>query len=87
VCRAVLLETRLPYLFVYLSIHLPRPVYLTVRMSGELTELEKYIEEVLKKFIVYIPMSEGLNALSTRELHASFSTGRRSGHVNLTTKQ
>jgi hypothetical protein len=37
-------------------------------MSGEPTELDKSIEEVLKKFMADRDMSEGLQAFSTRGL-------------------
>jgi hypothetical protein len=73
--------------FFHLSIHLPQPVHLTVRMSGERTELEKSVEEVIKKFMANKAMSEGVQASSTRVLQASPSTGRRSILVNPTTEQ
>jgi hypothetical protein len=88
-CRIVLSETRpclsacLPCLF----IRLPRPVCLKVRMSGEPSELEKFVEEVLKNLLADRPISEGVQASSTRGLQASPSTGRRSGRVNPVTKQ
>jgi hypothetical protein len=70
------------YLFSYLDLSC-----LTVRMLGEPTELENSIEEVLKKFMVDIAMSEGLQASLTRGLQASPSTGHCSGCVNPTTEQ
>jgi hypothetical protein len=51
-------------------------------MSGEPSELEKSVEEVLKKLMADRPISEGVQASSTRGLQASPSTGRRSGRVN-----
>jgi hypothetical protein len=56
-------------------------------MSGEPTELEKSVEEVLKKFMADRLLSEGVQASSTRGLQASPSTGHRSGHVNPMTEQ
>jgi hypothetical protein len=44
-------------------------------MSGEQTELEKFVEEVLKKFMADRAMSEGVQASLTRGLQASPSTG------------
>jgi hypothetical protein len=79
VCRAVLSETRHHCLFVTpLSIHLPRPILFKSENVGRTTELEKSIEEVLKKFMADKAMSEGVQASSTRGLQASPSTGRRS---------
>jgi hypothetical protein len=73
---------------VYPAIHSPTPTYLlTVRMSVECTELEKFVEEVLKKFMDDKAMSEGIQASSTRGLQASPSTGCRSGHVNPATEK
>jgi hypothetical protein len=51
-------------------------------MSGEPSELDNSLEEVLKKLMADIPISEGLHASSTRGLQASPSTGRHSGCVN-----
>ena len=46
---------------VYPAIRSPTPNYLfTVRMSSERTELEKSVEEVLKKFMADKAMSEGV---------------------------
>jgi hypothetical protein len=56
-------------------------------MSGEKTKLENSIEEVLKKFMDDRAMSEGVQALSTRGLQASPSTGRRSGRTNPVTEK
>jgi hypothetical protein len=56
-------------------------------MSGEPSELEKSVEEVLKKLMADRPISEGIQASSTRGLQASPSTGRRSGRVNPVTEQ
>jgi hypothetical protein len=74
VCRVVFLDV-----IVHLStplIRSPTLTYLlTVRMSVERTELEKSVEEVLKKFMADKAMSEGVQASSTRGLQASPSTG------------
>jgi hypothetical protein len=70
-----------------MSICLPRPIYLKVRMSGEPSALEKYVEEVLKKIMADKKLSEGVQASSTRGLQASPSTGQRFGCVNPVTKQ
>jgi hypothetical protein len=51
-------------------------------MSGELSELEKSFEEVLKNIMVEIPISKCVQASSTRGLQASPSTGHHSGRVN-----
>jgi hypothetical protein len=73
---------------VYPTIRSPTPTYLlTVRMSVERTELEKSIEEVLKKFMDDKAMSEGVHASSTRGLQASPSTGRHSKHTNPATEK
>jgi hypothetical protein len=64
-------------------IHLPTLTYLlTVRMSGEHTELENSIEEVLKKFMADKAMSEGVQASSSKGIHASPSTICHSSCVN-----
>jgi hypothetical protein len=60
---------------------------LKARMSGEPSELEKSVEEVLKKLMADRPISESIQASSTRGLQASPSTGRRSTHVNPVTEQ
>jgi hypothetical protein len=66
----------------------PTPTYLlTVRMSVERTELEKSVEEVLKKFMADKAMSEGVQASSTRGLQASPSTGCRSKCANPATEK
>jgi hypothetical protein len=73
---------------VYPAIRSPTLTYLlTVRMSVERTELEKSVEEVLKKFMADKAMSEGVQASSTRGLQASPSTGRRSKCVNPATEK
>jgi hypothetical protein len=59
----------------------PNP-FVKNRMSGEPRELEKYVEEVLKKLMADIPISEGVQASSTMGLQASPSTGHRFGRVN-----
>jgi hypothetical protein len=61
-CRAMLSETRprLSICLPLLSIRLPQPVCLKVRMSGEPSELEKSVEEVLKKLMDDRPISEGV---------------------------
>jgi hypothetical protein len=69
-------------LFTPLFVRLPRPACLIVRMSTERTELEKFVEEVLKKFMDDKSMSEGVHASSTRGIQYSPSTGQISGHVN-----
>jgi hypothetical protein len=56
-------------------------------MSGEQTELEKSVEEVLKKFMADRAMSEGVQASSTRGLQASPSTARRSSRANPVTEK
>jgi hypothetical protein len=56
-------------------------------MLGEQNELEKSIEEVLKKFIVDRAMSEGVQASSTRGLQASSSTARCSIFSNPATEK
>jgi hypothetical protein len=74
--------------FVYPAIHSPTLTYLlTVRISTERTELEKFVEEVLKKFMDDKVMSEGIQTSSTRGLQASPSTGCCSGHVNPATEK
>jgi hypothetical protein len=70
-----------------LSIRLPRPIYLKVRMSSKPSELEKSVEEVLKNIMADRSISEGVQASLTRGLQAFPSTGRRSGHVNPVTEQ
>jgi hypothetical protein len=56
-------------------------------MSVERTEIEKSVEEVLKKFMVDKAMSEGVHAFSTSGLQASPLTGRRSSLVNPATEK
>jgi hypothetical protein len=56
-------------------------------MSDEQTELEKFIEEVLKKFMVDRAMYEGVKASSTRGLHASPSIAQCSSCDNVTTEK
>jgi hypothetical protein len=56
-------------------------------MSGEPSELEKSVEEVLKKLMVDKPISEGIQASSTRVLQAHPSIRHRSGRVNPITEQ
>jgi hypothetical protein len=56
-------------------------------MSGEQTELEKSIEEVLKKFMADRDMYEGVQASSTRGLQDSPSTAQRSSRDNPATEQ
>jgi hypothetical protein len=59
VCQVVLSDLIihcLPRLFV----RLPRPACLIVRMLVERIELEKFIEEVLNKFMADKAMSEGV---------------------------
>jgi hypothetical protein len=51
-------------------------------MSAACTELEKTVEEVLKKFMADKYMSYGVHASSTRELQASPSTGHHSKCTN-----
>jgi hypothetical protein len=60
---------------------------LKARMSGEPNELEKSVEEVLRKLMADRPVSEGIQASSTRGLQASPSTGRRSTRINPVTEQ
>jgi hypothetical protein len=55
-------------------------------MSSEPSELEKSVEEVLKKLMADRLISKGVQASSTRVLYASPSTGRRSGCVNPVTE-
>ena len=76
-------------LFIFLPrlpVRLPRPAFLIVRMSGEPTELEKSIKEVLKKFMDDRDMSKGVHESSTRGLQASPSTRRLSGRTNPVTE-
>jgi hypothetical protein len=56
-------------------------------MSDEPSALEKSVEEVLKKIMADIQLSEGVQASSTRGLQASSSMGRRYGCVNPVTEQ
>jgi hypothetical protein len=65
VCRDVLSEARRHCQFVY-NTYLT--YLLTVRMSGECTELEKSVKEVLNKFMDDRDMYEGIQTSSTRRL-------------------
>jgi hypothetical protein len=56
-------------------------------MSTEGIELEKSIEEVLKKFMANKSMSEGVQASSTRGLQDSPLTGRHSKRTNPATEK
>jgi hypothetical protein len=56
-------------------------------MVGEPSVLEKSVEEVLRKLMAEKPLSEGVQASSTRGMHASPLTGRHYGRVNPTTEQ
>jgi hypothetical protein len=67
VCRATLLDLTICCLL-HLSICLPRLAYLKLRMSGERTELEKFVAKVLKNFIVDKAMFEGVQASLIRGL-------------------
>jgi hypothetical protein len=55
-------------------------------MLSEPSELEKSVEEVLKKLMTDRPISKGIQASSTRGLQASPLTGHHSGRVNLVTE-
>jgi hypothetical protein len=55
-------------------------------MLGEPSEVEKSVEEVLKKLMAGKLIFEGIQASSNRGLQASPSTRRHSGHVNPITK-
>jgi hypothetical protein len=56
-------------------------------MSGEPSELEKSVEEVLKKLMVDRPISKGVQVSSTRGLQSYPSIGRHSSRVNPMTEQ
>jgi hypothetical protein len=56
-------------------------------MSTERTELEKSVEEVMKKFMADKAMLEGIQASSTRVVYASPSTGRYLTLTNLATEK
>jgi hypothetical protein len=56
-------------------------------MSGEPNELEKSVKEFIRKLMADRPISEGIQASSTRGLQASPSTRRRSTHINPVTEQ
>jgi hypothetical protein len=56
-------------------------------VSGELNDLEKSVEEVLRKLMVERPASEGIQVSLTRELHASPLTRRRSTCMNVVTEK
>jgi hypothetical protein len=74
--------------FVYPDIDSPTPTYLfKVRMSVEHTELEKSVEEVVKKFMADKGMSEGIQASSTRGLQASPLNVLHSGRAKPTTEK
>jgi hypothetical protein len=62
-------------------------VCLKVRMLGEPSELEKFVEDVLNKIMADIQLSKGVHASSTRGLQASPSTECHSGCVNPATEQ
>jgi hypothetical protein len=81
-CRVVLSRSR-PHLFVCL----PQPIRLKSRMSGEPSELEKFVKEFLKKIMVDRSISKGIQALSTRGLQASPLIGCRSSRVNPVTEK
>jgi len=51
-------------------------------MLGEPNDLEKFVEEVLRKLLAKRPVTEGNQVLSTRGLQASPSTRRRSTWIN-----
>jgi hypothetical protein len=70
-----------------LSICLPQPIRLKSRMSGEPSELDKFVKEVLKKIMADRSISKGIQASSTRGLQASPLIGCRSSHVNLVTEK
>jgi hypothetical protein len=73
---------------IYPAIHSTTLHYLLiVRMSVERTELEKFIEQVLNKFMDDKAISEGVQTSSTRGLQDSHSTGCRSKHANPTTEK
>jgi hypothetical protein len=56
-------------------------------MSVECTDLEKSVEEVLKKFMVDKVMFEGVQVSSTRGMQASPSTERHLKHFNPATEK
>ena len=56
-------------------------------MSSKETDLEKFVEEVLKKFMADRAMSKGVHALSTRGLQDSPSTRCHYSHFIPATKQ
>jgi hypothetical protein len=56
----MLSKTRPRYQFVYLSVCLPQPICLTMGMSSELIELEKSVEDIIKKFMDDRVMSKGV---------------------------
>jgi hypothetical protein len=56
-------------------------------MSGEPSELEKSVEEVLKKLMADRSISKGVQASSTRGLQASPSTRHCYGHFDHGTEQ
>ena len=67
-----------PYCF-YPAIFSPTSTYLLiVRMLTERTELEKFVEEVIKKFMNDKAMSQGVHASLTKGLYASPSTEHHS---------
>jgi hypothetical protein len=89
VCRAEISELRHHHPFSYpiYPFHLPRPIHLKERMSDTQAELEKSVEEVVRKYMADRGMSEGVQASSTRGLQASPSTARCSSHANPATEK
>jgi len=85
-CQFVRLDLSICCLL-HLSVLLPWPAFLKVRMLGEHNELEKSVEEVLKTFMDDKAMSKGVQMSFTRGLRASPSTGWRYSHTNPVTKQ
>jgi hypothetical protein len=82
------LKQDLTYPFVYLACSLAYPArLLKTRMSSKPSELEKSVEEVLKKIMNKGSISEGVQASLTRGLQDSPSIGHRSSHVNPRTEQ
>jgi hypothetical protein len=59
---------------------------LKYRMSGEPNELEKSVEEFIRKIMADIPVSEGIQASSTRGLQYFPLARRRSTRINPVTK-
>ena len=64
------------------------PTYLLkARMSGEPSELDKFVKEVLKKIMADRSISKGIQASSTRGLRASPLIGCHSSRVNPITEK